>query len=102
TFMRETVRKGVALGFGLAAASKEQAEKIIDELVKKGELSQQESKDFLSELLRRGEESKKELDEKIQSKLKEMLSGLNVATKEEVQALEKRLAQLENERKQSE
>ena len=43
------LKKGLAFGLGLAIASKEQAEKLIDELVKKGELSLDESKEVIDQ-----------------------------------------------------
>ncbi len=47
--MRDTFKKGITLGLGLAASSKEQAEKVMEELMKKGEISKEESDDFLNE-----------------------------------------------------
>ncbi|MDA8212426.1 MAG: hypothetical protein M0021_11205, partial [Clostridia bacterium] len=37
--MMDFIKKGLAFGLGLAVTSKEQAEKFVNELVKKGELS---------------------------------------------------------------
>ena len=34
--MKDMIKKDIAIGLGLAAASKEQAGKMLDELVKKG------------------------------------------------------------------
>ncbi|WP_026105021.1 phasin family protein [Halalkalibacterium ligniniphilum] len=100
--MKDTVKKGLALGLGLAVTSKEQAEKIVDELVKKGELSKHESKDFMRELMNKGEETQNKIDESIQIKLKQLLGELNLATKDDIQALEQRLNQLEKQLKKPE
>ena len=94
--MRDTLRKGMALGLGLAATSKEQAEKMVDELVKKGELTKQESSEFIQDLSKKGEESQKAIDEKVQNKFNQLFSELNVATKDDVSALERRIQQLED------
>lgn len=94
--MRDAFKKGINLGLGLAAASKEQAEKVIDELMKKGELSQEESDDLFQQLHDKGAEAQKQLDQKMQQKLKEMLAELDVATKEDIKALDQRVSQLEN------
>lgn len=56
--MRDVLNKAVSLGIGLAVASKEQVEKIVDELVKKGEMSRPESLAFVDEWLKKGEESR--------------------------------------------
>lgn len=100
--MRDTLKKGMALGLGLAVTSKEQAEKMIDELVKKGELTRQESSEFMDDLLRKGKESQKDIDEKIQKRFNRLVEDLHVATKEDVKALEIRLDQLEKQLKKTE
>jgi polyhydroxyalkanoate synthesis regulator phasin len=94
--MRNMLKKGLALGLGLAITSKEQAEKFVEELVKKGEMTQEESKGFVNELIQKGEEMQKELDEVINKRLNQLLGQWNVATKEEIQRLEQRIDQLEN------
>jgi polyhydroxyalkanoate synthesis regulator phasin len=94
--MKNVLRKGFALGLGLAIVGKEQIEKFVDELVKKGELSQHESREFAHELMKKGEEAQQKLDERIQLKLKQLLSELNIATKDDIKRLEQRIEQLEN------
>ncbi|MFC9655379.1 phasin family protein [Bacillus subtilis] len=94
--MKNMIRKGMALGLGLVVTSKEQAEKMVDEWVKKGELSREESKEFVDQLLQKGEETQKELDQMISKKIKELLGELNLATKDDIRRLEQRLDQLEN------
>ncbi|WP_163971430.1 phasin family protein [Oceanobacillus halotolerans] len=99
--MRSTIRKGLALGLGLAVTSKEQAQKVVDELVERGELSKQESKEFFNELLEKGKETQKQVDEKIQHKLNQLLDEANLATKEEVDALKERVEELEKQLEQT-
>lgn len=94
--MKELIKRGVALGLGLAITSKEQAEKIVDELVKKGELNKGESKAFFNELLQKGEQAQKELDHTVHEKIKKILAELDVANKADIQRLEQRIEHLEN------
>src|SRR5699024_6388000 len=89
--MRNMIQKGLALGLGLAVTTKEQVEKVVDELVEKGELTKQESKQYVDELVAKGEETKQDIDERINQKLKQSLSELDLATKEEVNELKKRV-----------
>jgi len=93
--VKETIKKGLSLGLGLAVVTKEQAQKVVDELVEKGELSQQESREFVSDLVERGQATKKELDDRINQKMDQVKADMNVATKEEVEELKKRIKQLE-------
>ncbi|SHF72735.1 phasin family protein [Ornithinibacillus halophilus] len=96
--MKNTLKKGLSLGLGLAVTTKEQAEKVVDELVEKGEISKQESKEFFQELLEKGKETQKQLDDKISSKLHQLLDELDLATKEEVDKLKKRIEELEKDK----
>lgn len=93
--MKNTIKKGLALGLGLAVLTKEQVEKVVDELVEKGEISRQESREFFNDLVQKGESAKTELDDKISQKLDEFKAEMNVATKEEVEDLKERIEQLE-------
>jgi len=88
----------LALGLGMIATTQEQAKKIADELVKRGELSQEESKEFVKEMYEKGKETKLELEQLINTKTKEVLGELNLATKEDIQRLEQRIANIENQK----
>jgi len=90
------LNKGLALGLGLAAVSKEQAQKVVDELVKKGELSRDESVELVEKLLQRGIETQQELDNLITKKARELVGKWDLATKEDIQRLEKRIDQIDN------
>ena len=87
--MMETFRKGAALGLGLAAAGVERAEKVIDDMVKKGEMTTEEAKAFLKEYQVKGE-----------AKQNSILKDLNFATQDDITRLEARIdaltQQLEN------
>lgn len=93
--VKDLLKKGLALGLGLAVASKEQIEKTVNELVKKGEVSAAESKELIDELIRKGEEEQKALRSKIREHVKEFLHELDIPTKEELRNLESRIEQLE-------
>lgn len=94
--MTNMIKKGLTLGLGLVVTTKEQAEKIVDELVKRGELKQEESKEFIEEILEKGKGTKIELEQIINKKTTELLGELNVATKKDIERLEKRIVRLEN------
>lgn len=91
----DLIKKGLAFGLGLAVSSKEQAEKIVNELVKKGELSMEESKDTINQLIQRGEEEKNELKRIIREQIKQVINELNLATKDDITRLEQRIQNLE-------
>jgi polyhydroxyalkanoate synthesis regulator phasin len=94
--MKDLIKKGLAIGLGLAVVSKEQIEKLVDELVKKGEVSSAESKDLINELFEKGETEKKELNSRIREQFQKLLNELNIPTKADLERLEQRIQELEN------
>jgi len=83
------------LGFGLAVTSKEQLEKAVEELVKRGEMTKSESQEFLKELMKKGESTSNELETLINRKINNMIERLELVKKSEMERLEKRIEELE-------
>jgi len=94
--MRETLRKGLSLGLGLAVTTKEQVEKVVDELVEKGEMTRESSTSFVNKIVEEGQQVEKDIDEKIQKKVKEVLDDFDIATKDDIRRIEQRLNELED------
>ena len=94
--MKDLINKGLAFGLGLAVVSKEQIEKLVDELVKKGEVNAGESKDLIRELFEKGEAGKKEMNDRIREQMEKFLKDLNIPTKADLERLEQRIQDLEN------
>lgn len=85
-----------SLGLGAAITTKEQIEKTVDALVKKGEVSKDESKELINQWVERGEQAKQEIDDIIKTRVNQALTSLNLVTKEEFKELERRIKALEN------
>lgn len=94
------LKKGLAFGLGLALASKEQVEKLIDELVKKGELSLEESKDIMNQWKQQTEERKAELQRIVREQVKQVIDKFDLVTKDKLQQLEQRIRRLEEKENQ--
>ncbi len=93
--MRNVLEKGLLLGIGLAVKSKEQIELFVDDLVKKGEIKKEESNGLINELLQKGQQTQKQMDEMIKERMQIIVNDLNLATKAEIDQLEKRIRHLE-------
>jgi polyhydroxyalkanoate synthesis regulator phasin len=89
--MEITLKKLLLAGIGSVALTYEKAEDIINELVKKGEIAVKDGKE-LSEELKRKIQNK---SEDAGGHLKDVLSGMNLATKEDIEELKKRIEELE-------
>ena len=93
--MNDLFKKAISLGVGLTIASKERVEKVVEELVQKGEVAPAESKELVAQLIQKGEEGQSDLKRMMREQLQKLLAELNVATKEDVERLEKRIDRLE-------
>ena len=94
--MKDVLKKGITLGLGLAMMGKEQVEKVVDELVSKGEVPVSESKNLVNEIMSKGEMQQQAFEGKLREKIKDEISHLNVATKTDIRQLEERIKNLEN------
>jgi polyhydroxyalkanoate synthesis regulator phasin len=83
------------LGIGAAIASKEQIEKLVDELVEKGNVAKEESADIVDELMKKGKEYQSKFEASIKEKVKQTLKDHDFVTKEEFDKLKKRVEELE-------
>lgn len=93
--MKDLIRELFSFGLGAALYSKDQIEKIIDELVQKGEVGAKEAEQMVENIIEKGESSKKEFDDLIKSRVSQILKELNVVSREEYEQLQKRVEELE-------
>ncbi|ANY73972.1 phasin family protein [Paenibacillus ihbetae] len=93
--MSDLFKKAISLGLGLTVVSKEKVEKIVDDLVKRGELAPTESKALVNRLIERGEEEQSQIKTYIYEQVQRVLSELDVPKGTDVASLEQRIAVLE-------
>lgn len=82
-------------GIGLAAVTKEKAEEVIAELIKKGEMSKEEGKDVLNTLMNRMQEESEKLKQKINEQVENTITSMNLVRKSELDEVLQKLAELE-------
>lgn len=87
-------KKMFLAGLGMLSLTKEKANEIAQDLIKKGELSQSESKKFVVDLLDKAEKEKDKLLKKIKPDIEKSLEKMNFASKKCVDNLEKRIDEL--------
>ncbi len=89
--MDDYMKKMILLGYGIAALTREKAEQLAEELVKKGEISEEDSKAFVKDVLKRSETQRNELEKKIEEEVNKAAGRLNLATKDDIARLEKKI-----------
>ncbi|MPY19902.1 phasin family protein [Paenibacillus glucanolyticus] len=93
--MKNTIGKAVSLAFGLAMVGKEQVERGVEELVKKGDLTKDEAKAWIDAVVTQGKEAEANVERMARERLNELLKEQGLATQEEVDLLKKRIEALE-------
>jgi polyhydroxyalkanoate synthesis regulator phasin len=92
--MLDFIKKTMLTGIGLAMKTKDELEEWVKEIVKKGEMSEKEGKNFLDDIKDKSEKAQKEFEQKIESKLKDLLKKADIATRDEVNDLKNEIQEL--------
>jgi len=88
-------KKIILAGMGTLSLTREKANKIADELIKRGELSKEDSREFIVDLLNKAEQERDRLVEKIKPEIKNRLEKMSFVSKKYVDDLEKKVQELE-------
>ena len=83
-------------GLGAAFITKEKLEELQKELIEKGKMSQEEGKQFVDELRLKSEKAREQLDGWITSRVEERVRQLNLATRDEVVELQRKIDELQS------
>lgn len=89
--MFDIIRKSILAGIGAIAMTEEKAQELIDECVRKGELSEKEGETLGHELQKVIESHKTKLTATIDDHVKNVLGELHLVTKDDLTALEQNL-----------
>ncbi len=95
--VQETLKKLIYVGVGLAAQTAERYQHTVDDLVKKGKITDKEGKKIVDDLLKKTEDRRDELEKKFNQTIKK----LGYVSVSEMEKLSRRIEKLENELKAS-
>ncbi|MDD4955827.1 MAG: hypothetical protein PHP17_07325, partial [Candidatus Omnitrophica bacterium] len=90
----DLLRDTFNLGLGALVFSKEKADKIVSQLVKKGSLKRNEGRKLVKEIVKKGEIERINLEKGLVKIIEQTVSKLNVAAKSDIRRLEKDIRQL--------
>lgn len=98
--MEWSLKNLILAGIGTVAFTYEKSAEMVDELVKKGELTVNQGKQINEELKRKIDENKAQAPSGAAAvtaeTIKEILAGMNLATKDDLTQLKERIEKLEN------
>ena len=93
--MKELLQKAWLFSVGVFDFTKEKVETLVQEMVQRGEITQAESPEAVKELLAKVQETQQALWEKVKEFTKTAIDEIDVAKASELEALERRVAALE-------
>jgi polyhydroxyalkanoate synthesis repressor PhaR len=87
-------KKSVLFGLGVFDLTKEKAEKIVDEMVKRGEMNQSDKAKAVKEILKGHDERMEKLKKKIDESVEKVTAKVKGKEKEEIAKLHKKIDEL--------
>jgi polyhydroxyalkanoate synthesis regulator phasin len=95
TAMLEILRKTLLIGAGLASLTREKMESAINDLVRRGELTEKEGRELVDDLFKRSMEMKKDMEARMEKIVEDTLTRWNIPTRKEILELRERVERLE-------
>lgn len=89
--MFETLDKLALASLGALTMTREKAEKIFDEYVKRGEVEKESRTGFIKEVMDSAEKTRKDLEKMISDEIKKTIHSMDIATKEDIRRIEVKL-----------
>ena len=94
--MRDELRRMAMFGSGVVELTRYRAEQMVKGLVSSGDLSPSGAPAMVSELVERSRQTRRELTKFVRDEIKNQIEGLGLASKREVDRLERRIGRLED------
>jgi poly(hydroxyalkanoate) granule-associated protein len=89
--MEGPIERILLASLGAISLTKEKAEKLVEELVKKGEVAQKDQPEFVKKLLERGKGTRAEVEKLIEKSMTNVLNRVNLPTKSDIDTLVKKI-----------
>jgi polyhydroxyalkanoate synthesis regulator phasin len=93
--MKEFLQKAWLFGAGVFDFTKDKVEVLVQEMVRRGEITQQESSEAVKQLLAKAQEAQQAMVAKVKELTKGAIDEIKVAKASDLEALEARVAALE-------
>jgi polyhydroxyalkanoate synthesis regulator phasin len=95
--MEDIWRKAKHFGLGVLDFTKEKVESLVSEMVKRGELSEPETPQAVAEIMEKAQAEQEAFKETLKNMIEKSISAMGLARAADLEALEKRVAELEEE-----
>jgi len=92
--MSDLIKKTILVGLGILSLTREKAEKLAKDLVRRGELDKTQKAKFVKDLMEKAERSRIEMEKKIEKIVEKTLKKLNIPTRKELDDLKAKIDKL--------
>jgi len=93
--MEDLWRKAKHFGLGLLDFTREKVEALVDDMIKRGELAEQDASQAVTEIMERAKSEQEAFMDKLKSMVGKIVSEMGLARTTDLEALRKRVAELE-------
>jgi polyhydroxyalkanoate synthesis regulator phasin len=93
--MADLIERVFLLGIGAASLTKEKVDDLVDELVKRGQMTREEGQKLVEKASGAAREEGANVSGKFSEAYQDALRGMGIATREHIDELERRIAVLE-------
>ncbi len=97
--MFDFLKKTYLFGLGLASLTREKAEELVDDMIKRGEVAEKDRSKVLEDMLTRVQEEQEKLFKTVRDYVKKVVHDMGLPTRDEYLELQKRVEELESELK---
>ena len=91
----DTFKRALYFGLGALSLTKEKAESIADDLVKRGEMKDKDRERMVERLLKEGEAQKRVIQEKVSALVQTTMTDMGLLTQKDFKSIVKRLDDIE-------
>ncbi len=89
--LKDLLEQSVLMGLGAVALTRETAQKMVDDMIKRGQAQREEASELVEKLVKRGEQQRDALRKLVRTEVEDALKALNLPTRDDLQAIERRL-----------
>ena len=94
--MRDEIRRMALVTSGIVELTRNRAENIVRDLISSGDVSGGQAGQVVKELMERSRQNRREIMKLVRSEIRGQIEALGVATKRDIERLERRVARLED------
>ncbi len=92
------ISKAILLGIGLISMTREKIDETVNDLIRRGEVSEEEGRQLVREMIDKSRRQKEDMERWMEKALADTMKRLNIPSRSELDELRDRVRRLEAER----